>query len=286
MVEAIITHNIVPLLREPRSGSEQISQSVLGESVLLLERQNTFSRIQTEDGYEGWCWSHHLRPYHRSSQESEVAWGSNLEQGIWHHVVIPIAPMRHRPHPNSGIITQLVFGTFVAARSAQETPEAFIRVEIPDSRNREDLFQSGYVDANALVRCDGYPAFNGETACEIAQMFLGTPYLWGGGTPFGFDCSGFVHRIYRYFGIVLPRDAYQQVESPLLEPIPNGASFQAGDLLFFGSELDPEQRGITHVGMALNTELFVHASSKEGVTVTPMLDSYYQQVYRTARRFH
>lgn len=286
MVEAVITQNVVPLRKEPNTSSEQVSQTILGESVLLLEQQGDFSHIQTEDGYEGWCWNHQLRPYHQTPQQSEVRWGGNLDQGIWHRVITPIAPIRHRPHPNSGIMTQLVFGTFVAALSAQETPEAFVRVEIPDSKSPENLFQSGYIDADSLERCDAYPAFDGETAGEIAQMFLGTPYLWGGGTSFGFDCSGFVQRIYRHFGIVLPRDAHLQVESPLLDILPEPDHFKAGDLLFFGSEHDPEQRGITHVGMALSEEIFIHASGKQGVTLTPIQDRYYRQAFRVARRFH
>ena len=173
----------------------------------------------------------------------------------------------------------------MATLSAQETPEAFVRIEIPDSKDPSNLFLAGYVSADALERCDAYPTFSGENAGEIAQLFLGTPYLWGGGSSFGFDCSGFVQRIYRHFGIVLPRDAHLQATSPLLEGVPEGSTFRAGDLLFFGSEQDPEQRGITHVGMALNAEIFIHASSREGVTTTPIQNAYYERTFKTARRF-
>jgi cell wall-associated NlpC family hydrolase len=85
--------------------------------------------------------------------------------------------------------------------------------------------------------------------------FLGIPYLWGGSTPKGFDCSGLVQRIYRLHGVILPRDSDQQSRIGGEKHVASLDDLAPGDLLFFGRAA---QR-ITHVGMALPDRLFLHA---------------------------
>jgi cell wall-associated NlpC family hydrolase len=90
----------------------------------------------------------------------------------------------------------------------------------------------------------------------ITRQFLNVPYLWGGKTPFGIDCSGFSQIVVRCIGINLHRDAYQQAEQgkvvSFLEEV------QTGDLAFF----DNEEGRITHVGIMLNSHSIIHASGK------------------------
>ena len=89
-----------------------------------------------------------------------------------------------------------------------------------------------------------------------ALIFLNAPYLWGGRTPFGIDCSGFTQIVYRLQGINIPRDAHQQAE------VGNTLSFieesQEGDLAFF----DDSEGEITHVGIIMNNNNIIHASGK------------------------
>ena len=89
-----------------------------------------------------------------------------------------------------------------------------------------------------------------------ALRFLNSPYLWGGRTPLGIDCSGFTQMVYRLQGIDLPRDAYQQSE------VGTTLSFieesEAGDLAFF----DDQEGKITHVGIMLEDNHIIHASGK------------------------
>jgi cell wall-associated NlpC family hydrolase len=113
----------------------------------------------------------------------------------------------------------------------------------------------------------------------LARRFVGTPYLWGGTTPFGFDCSGFVQRLYSLCGVTLPRDAYMQAESPLGSRVPEGELLQAGDLVFFCGRDDPRGRGITHVGMMLDEKEVIHAYSRDGVIVTPLESSLFRDRY-------
>mgnify|MGYP003978580471 FL=1 len=91
---------------------------------------------------------------------------------------------------------------------------------------------------------------------ENAMMYLNSPYLWGGRTPFGIDCSGFTQMVYRLQGIDLPRDAYQQAE------VGTTLSFveesEAGDLAFF----DNAEGKVIHVGIILDNNHIIHASGK------------------------
>lgn len=99
-------------------------------------------------------------------------------------------------------------------------------------------------------------AFHPELMVENAQKLLNAPYLWGGRTAFGIDCSGLVQVCARLAGLLLPRDASQQIEcGELVYFLPET---QPGDLAFFGEDCGP----ITHVGIVMGDERIIHASGQ------------------------
>ena len=107
-----------------------------------------------------------------------------------------------------------------------------------------------------------------KTAHDIistAYLFLHAPYLWGGKSPFGIDCSGFTQLVYKLNGYKLPRDAYQQVELGM--PLSFVEEAEAGDLAFF----DNEEGKIVHVGILLGDNRIIHAS---GCVKTDPFDHY------------
>lgn len=101
-----------------------------------------------------------------------------------------------------------------------------------------------------------FPKNKAESLKAFATSYLNTPYLWGGKSPFGLDCSGFTQIVCKHAGVKLPRDAYQQAE--IGTDVPFVAEARTGDLAFF----ENAEGRIIHVGMVLDEGLIIHASSK------------------------
>lgn len=121
----------------------------------------------------------------------------------------------------------------------------------------------------------GGSGFDGEALLGAINLYIGTPYLYGGNGFDGVDCSGFVHNVFRQAGIELPRTSREQykVGSSVSNP-------QFGDLVFFRME----GREVDHVGIALGGMRFAHASSSLGVTISSLEDPYYHTRFAGARR--
>lgn len=117
---------------------------------------------------------------------------------------------------------------------------------------------------------------SGESLIAEAKRFLGTPYLWGGMSALGIDCSGLTYTVYERHGLLLPRDADEQYQCG--EPVET-TELRGGDLLFFG-----RPGRVTHVGMYISNGLFIHASSRRGVSVMSLQESERYRYYLGARR--
>lgn len=149
--------------------------------------------------------------------------------------------------------------------------------------------ESRGLDADGLVGAATYRALMGRELPEVSRggsyvarrivqtsfQYIGVPYVFGGTTPSGFDCSGFVRYVYANAGIWLPRAADEQFESGYAV-----SNLQPGDLVFFSTYT----YGASHSGIYLGNGKFISATSSSGVRVDNLYDGYWGSCYIGARR--
>ncbi len=212
--------SISPLRKENSDASEMISQLLFGEIIEILEINNNWTKIITcFDNYEAWTDTKHLI----SLSEKEVSRfldGFTIETELIRDIETPWGKQ---------IITR---GAFVPIDTSLN-----FNIGLHNFTFLEEKQEISY------------------SLESFAKSYLNSPYLWGGKSPFGIDCSGFTQQVFRYFNKKIPRDAYQQAEHGLEIDFDYKL---IGDLAFFSNTSGK----ITHVGIILNDSLIIHASGQ------------------------
>ena len=229
--------NLTSLHTTTSFGAEMSNQLVFGEKVEVLEEQGNWVYVRQMDGYLGWTYKPYL---------TDAALPTPT-----HLVLAPAAELRTQASSHSPILSRIFSGTYVKVEStkdgwAQVAANVTGWVPLADLR-----------DISALPRTD--EARRKQIVLDAQQM-IGVPYLWGGTSGNGIDCSGFARLLHHWVGIELPRDAdMQSVQSKHVEP-----PCQPGDLFFFGD--NNSERRITHVGVSMGGWKVMHSSrSRNGV---------------------
>lgn len=176
---------------------------------------------------------------------------------------------------------KIIFGSSICYIRSDYLDLTEIPYENAASKN-EPLF---FVDGKSTGITPSASALNGtsvsatrQTIVANAKKFLGTPYVWGGSTPSGFDCSGFAQYVMRMSGITLPRTTTEQYN---VGTYVAKSDLQPGDLVFLQNTY---RAGISHVGIYIGDGKMIHASSSKGVTTSNLSSSYYVEHYYGARR--
>lgn len=256
----VVAHSVVHLRAEPRSGSELVSQTLLGRTVRVLREQDGWSYVESDDTYRGWA---------------ETRWLSPPKDEPFRTISAVFSDVREAPTEKSPLLIRLPL--LCAVHTGATSANGWTAVTPPGENA-----VTGYVMGEDLrSMCDVLPDCIASFAAEQGREFRGTPYLWGGSSSFGLDCSGFVQLCYRLAGVLLRRDADIQRDDPRFVPVEAGKQRQPGDLVFFGK---PDK--ITHVGMQLTEDSFIHAAGGAGVIVTRWgaSDDRYSASYVDARR--
>lgn len=256
--ERLVARPVVPMFAAPDPLSEQVSQALLGMTVAELGGRDEWRLVRTWDGYQGWLATAGLADF-------PPDWG-----GPWTEVSDLCLNLRQRPSFKLAAASQAMIGCRLPLVGRQE---GWVELLMPDRRRL-------WTESHRVAELTEAPLRPAEAMgiAATAQRFLNIPYLWGGCSILGLDCSGFVQLVMRLHGVGLTRDAHQQAEEGLPSAQPNTA-----DLVFFGPVDQPER--ITHVGMMLDEERFIHASGSDKVRINRLSEAPYDRQLRFARRY-
>jgi hypothetical protein len=231
--------NLTGLYEKPTFGMPLSSEMYFGTELEILDEKKRWVFTRQRDGYLGWIY----RPYLNEGPPPDAS----------HLVLAPSVELHAEPKTTSEIITRVVSGTGL---TLEETLDGWSRV----SANKTGWIPSSHL--RALTDLPKSIEDRRKTLIEDSRRMIGVPYLWGGTSGNGIDCSGFARLVHRWIGIDIPRDADLQHKAAFpVEP-----PYEIGDLFFF-AEGDSERK-ITHVGMSLGGWKMIHSSrSRNGVYI-------------------
>ena len=226
--------SVADVRREPSHAAELVTQAIMGEAAAALKLDGDWYLVRLQDGYHGWIRSWYVR---ETGSDDIRSYRERTNALIGKNITY----IRESADPDSLPVTDLVAGTKV---QAGKPAGGFRKVLLPGGRegfaperDLEDIVEPAEPLRDRII--------------SRAMRFVGIPYLWGGASAKGFDCSGLVKRVYLMEGIELPRDSDRQAlvgDEVLLE------ESAPGELLFFG-----EGEAITHVAIYLGRKRFIHA---------------------------
>lgn len=245
VTDSIVFVAVAPVRAEPSHRAERVTEWLCGEVIGVLELADGWIRGRGPDRYEGWVTESALL----AGEPGEIdAW--RREATLWSLGTELVGdsprsvnrlPWGARARPAAGDRLTLPDGTIVAPRH----PERLVPEEL---------------------RAERFPA-TGEAVVDTASEWSGAPYMWGGRTRAGVDCSGLVQALYGLHGCPLPRDSRQQREvglelgvGPAALGGPPPGDLEPGDLLFFA----PEGSGISHVAICTGGGGILHAAASNG----------------------
>ncbi|MEK7404533.1 MAG: SH3 domain-containing C40 family peptidase [Acidobacteriota bacterium] len=249
----------------PTRQADVVSQAIYGSQVGFVEEQAGWAKVRTPDDYTGWMpleWLRRLGPEERPyAAQGRVAQVESLFANLYGEADVT----KHEP------LLTVPFETRLEVIAESENEGRWIQVRLVD--DRPAWVQRGDVSLDAAP-------LSIEAAIALSRRFLGLPYLWGGTSAFGYDCSGFVQMLCRRRGTVIPRDAGPQARWDGMAPVSKD-DLQPGDLLYFGSA-----KRITHTGMYIGDGQFINATTHQRpmVRLDRLDDPHWTRLFVAARR--
>lgn len=222
---ALVAVPAAPVRRKPVHSREMVNQLLFGEPVKILkERGERWVKVRSlPDRYEGWITRNMLVQVERKVAETRC-------------------PM---------VVTDIV-GKLTIGDMPMHVPAG---ASLPGYKDGKGMLGETAYEFSGYGRDRDAEPVSSTAVEQLALSWLNAPYLWGGRTPLGVDCSGFVQVIYKMVGIDLPRDAWQQAQ--VGTAVKKLEETRTGDLAFFD-----EKEEIVHTGILLGNDRIIHASGK------------------------
>jgi cell wall-associated NlpC family hydrolase len=238
----IAVSSVADVRKTTNHASELLTQVIYGDSMEPLKEVGEWFLVRLDDGYIGWIRSWHVAAVGPQQQDG-------YRQDASHRVAVNHAEVLESPTEDALPVSDLVIGTVILVRECGR--RGWRAVELPGGKK-------GFLRSRAVEKIPARKRISREKLSATGLRFLGVPYLWGGTTPKGFDCSGLMQRIYRLNGLLIPRDTDVQAKYGREKPVGTPGGLNTGDLIFFGGT----KTKITHVAMILSEGLFLHASGQ------------------------
>ncbi len=250
----IVNISVANIRTTHEHSAEMATQALLGTVVKIIniskKTDGDWYLVQTPDNYISWIDGGGFQPVTKEEADNwiksnKIIFTKNFGSAF------------ENPEEKNGVVSDLVFGNLLKLVSSENN---YYQVEFPDGRkafiksSEAEVFSDWLQNRNCTK----------ENVVNTAKRFMGIPYLWGGTSAKGLDCSGFTKTVFFANGIVLPRDASQQVfVGEMINTEKDFSNLQPGDLLFFGLSANQNRKEkITHVAIYLGDGDFINASGR------------------------
>lgn len=248
----VVDLSVASLRTHPKNAAEMATQALLGSTLKVLKKspRGGWYLVQTPDKYIAWIPGGDFALMNKGQLDQ---WNLSAKVIFLDNYGFAYSGKDTKSTP----VSDLVAGNIL--KKIGEDGD-FVKVEYPDKR-------TGYVKTKSVLDYDVWlksREINAPNILSTAKRFMGVPYLWGGTSTKAMDCSGFTKTVYYLNGVLLPRDASQQVHVGIPIDTKNGfENLKPGDLLFFGKKAtDSTKEKITHVGIYLGNDEFIHEAGR------------------------
>ncbi|SHM77021.1 SH3 domain-containing C40 family peptidase [Polaribacter sp. KT 15] len=276
---AVARNSVINIRSAPKHSAELGTQGLLGMSLKILDKAGDFYRIQTPDNYISWVDKGGIQKMNKGEFDTWNASKKIIFTKNFGYVY-------NSKQQNSTIVSDITLGGLLKYLSEDAS---FYEVKYPDNR-------TGFVKKSEAVVYENWLKNlqpSKENVEKVAKKLEGFPYLWGGTSSKGIDCSGFTKMVYLMNGFVIPRDASQQINAgKQVDEKLNFENLEKGDLLFFGTEAtETKKRRVVHVGIWLgnNKQEFIHASGNVHISsmdsLQPHFDAFNKNRYLGSKRY-
>lgn len=247
---AIVRLSVCNIRTKPEHSAELATQAILGTPLNVFKVVNGWCLIQTPDNYIGWVDNAGIE----LMNESESLKWQQMQKVI---AVSHQGFITEYEEEGSQPVSDFVIGSILGLKG-ESLNKNFCLVSFPDGR-------IGYADKRSLRKLEEFIEMtrfvSNDDIVNSSLRFMGAPYLWGGTSSKGMDCSGFTKTVYFMNGLIIPRDASQQVLAGDVVPIDEAYSkLLPGDLLFFGNKRSDNSERISHVAIYIGEGRFIHSS--------------------------